>query len=121
MGYDMASFNIPIPLELRSILNRNSEVILNADQPAAPSDSQNVSWQTAQIVYSVAGTPLPSAAAVGMGARAFVSDATAVTFGAPYVGSRSGKIFNLRELLAKFRICPKFVVFFGQMTVRGRY
>ena len=56
----MASFNIPIPLELRSILNRNSEVILNADQPAAPSDSQNVSWQTDEfgnLSASVAAHP----------------------------------------------------------------
>lgn len=44
-------------------------------------------YTQAQTVYSVAGTPLPAAATAGMGARAFVSDATVNTFAAPYVGS----------------------------------
>ena len=43
-------------------------------------------------VYSVAGTPLPSASTAGMGARAFVSDATAATFGTAYTGSGSNKV-----------------------------
>jgi hypothetical protein len=43
-------------------------------------------------VYSVAGTALPSAATVGVGARAFVSDASATTFASAYVGSGSNKV-----------------------------
>lgn len=42
--------------------------------------------------YSVAGTPLPTASSVGAGARAFVTDATSTTFGAPYTGSGSNKV-----------------------------
>jgi hypothetical protein len=38
-------------------------------------------------VYSVAGTPLPTADSVGAGARSFVNDATVNTFGSAYVGS----------------------------------
>lgn len=44
------------------------------------------------IVYSVAGTPLPTAASVGMGARAFVSDATVSTFASAYVGGGANKV-----------------------------
>ena len=47
---------------------------------------------SATTVYSVAGTPLPSAAIVGNGARAFVSDATSNTFAAAYAGSGSFKV-----------------------------
>ena len=43
-------------------------------------------------VYSVAGTALPSASAVGEGARAFVSDATATTFASAYSGSGANKV-----------------------------
>jgi hypothetical protein len=43
-------------------------------------------------VYSVAGTALPSAATVGVGARAFVSDATATTFASTYAGSGSNNV-----------------------------
>jgi hypothetical protein len=43
-------------------------------------------------VYSVAGTALPSATAVGNGARAFVSDATATTFASAYTGGGSNKV-----------------------------
>ena len=61
----MANFNIPLPLDLRAILGRNLQ---------------------AQTVYSVAGTPLPAAATVGV-ARAFVSDASANVYGTAYSGS----------------------------------
>lgn len=44
------------------------------------------------VVYSVAGTPLPSAATSGIGARAFVSDAVANTFNTAYVGSGANKV-----------------------------
>jgi len=44
------------------------------------------------VIHSVAGTALPSAASVGQGARAFVSDATSTTFAAAYVGGGSGKV-----------------------------
>jgi hypothetical protein len=47
---------------------------------------------SATTVYSVAGTPLPSAATVGEGARAFVSDATSNAFAAAYAGNGSFKI-----------------------------
>lgn len=47
---------------------------------------------SATAVYSVAGTPLPSAAIAGEGARAFVSDATSNTFAAAYAGSGSFKV-----------------------------
>jgi hypothetical protein len=43
-------------------------------------------------VYSVAGTPLPSASTVGAGARAFVSDATVSTFATAYTGGGSNKV-----------------------------
>jgi hypothetical protein len=43
-------------------------------------------------IYSVAGTPLPSASTVGLGARAFVSDATSTTFAAAYTGGGSNKV-----------------------------
>jgi len=43
-------------------------------------------------VYSVAGTPLPSASTVGAGARAFVSDATVNTFATAYTGGGSNKV-----------------------------
>jgi hypothetical protein len=43
-------------------------------------------------VYSVAGTALPSASTVGVGARAFVSDATATTYASAYTGSGSNKV-----------------------------
>jgi len=43
-------------------------------------------------VYSVAGTPLPSASTVGVGARAFVSDATSTTFASAYTGGGSNKV-----------------------------
>ena len=46
----------------------------------------------AQIVHSVAGTPLPSAATEGIGARAFVSDAVANTFNTAYVGGGANKV-----------------------------
>jgi hypothetical protein len=44
------------------------------------------------VIYSVAGTPLPSAATAGVGARAFVSDATANTFNTVYAGSSTNKV-----------------------------
>jgi hypothetical protein len=44
------------------------------------------------VIYSVAGTPLPSAATAGIGARAFVSDATSTTFAAGYTGSGANKV-----------------------------
>ena len=43
-------------------------------------------------VYSVAGTALPSASAVGAGARAFVSDATATTFASAYTGGGANNV-----------------------------
>ena len=43
-------------------------------------------------VYSAAGTPLPSATTAGMGARAFVSDATDPAFGAAYASGGSNKV-----------------------------
>jgi len=43
-------------------------------------------------VYSVAGTPLPNAATAGVGARAFVSDATLSTFASPYTGGGAQKV-----------------------------
>jgi hypothetical protein len=43
-------------------------------------------------VYSAAGTPIPSASSVGMGARAFVSDATANTFNTAYTSGGSYKM-----------------------------
>ena len=43
-------------------------------------------------VYSVAGTALPSASAVGAGARAFVSDATGTTFASAYIGSGANNV-----------------------------
>ena len=43
-------------------------------------------------VYSVAGTALPSAATMGVGARAFVSDATVSTFATAYTGSGTNKV-----------------------------
>ena len=43
-------------------------------------------------VYSVAGTPLPNAATMGIGARAFVSDATVSTFASPYTGGGAQKV-----------------------------
>jgi Major tropism determinant N-terminal domain len=43
-------------------------------------------------VYSAAGTPIPSASTAGVGARAFVSDATVATFGTAYTGSGSNKV-----------------------------
>lgn len=43
-------------------------------------------------VFSAAGTPLPSAASAGISARAFVSDATAAAFGAPYVSGGTNKV-----------------------------
>lgn len=51
-----------------------------------------VPYTEANVVYSVAGTPLPAAATAGIGARAFVSDATTVTFSATYTGSSTGKV-----------------------------
>ena len=46
----------------------------------------------ATTVYSVAGTALPSAATVGQGARAFVSDATVSTFATAYTGGGANKV-----------------------------
>jgi hypothetical protein len=43
-------------------------------------------------VYSVAGTALPSAVTSGIGARAFVSDATATTYASAYSGGGSNKV-----------------------------
>ena len=43
-------------------------------------------------VYSVAGTPLPDPANVAIGARAFVSDATANTFALAYTGGGSNAV-----------------------------
>jgi hypothetical protein len=43
-------------------------------------------------IYSVAGTALPSAATSGVGARAFVSDATATTYASAYTGGGSNKV-----------------------------
>lgn len=43
----------------------------------------------AGIVYSVAGTAVPSASTLGKGARIFVSDATACVLGTTYTGSGS--------------------------------
>jgi len=45
-----------------------------------------------KTVYSVAGTPLPSAVTAGVGARAFVSDATSNVFAAAYAGGGSNKV-----------------------------
>ena len=53
----MANFNIPLPLDLRAILNRNSQVILSAEQPAAPGDNQNVAWQTDEFGNLSANVP----------------------------------------------------------------
>ena len=61
----------------------------------APSDFAGpvaVPTLRAHTVYSVAGTPLPSAVTEGVGARAFVSDAVANTFNTAYVGSGTNKI-----------------------------
>lgn len=46
----------------------------------------------AGTIYSAAGTALPSAATAGVGARAFVSDATSSTFAAAYAGGGSNKV-----------------------------
>ena len=43
-------------------------------------------------VYSVAGTALPNAVTMGVGARAFVSDATVNTFATAYTGGGSNKV-----------------------------
>jgi len=43
-------------------------------------------------VYSVAGIALPAAGSAGIGARAFVSDATASTFATAYIGGGSNKV-----------------------------
>jgi len=43
-------------------------------------------------VYSVAGTAIPSASSAGAGARAFVSDATANTFGTAYTGGGANSV-----------------------------
>jgi len=43
-------------------------------------------------VYSVIGTALPSAATMGAGARAFVSDATVNTFATAYTGGGTNKV-----------------------------
>jgi hypothetical protein len=51
-----------------------------------------VSPVLATTVYSVAGTALPSAALAGVGARAFVSDATLSTFASPYTGGGAQKV-----------------------------
>jgi hypothetical protein len=48
--------------------------------------------QTNKLIYSLAGTPIPSASTAGIGARAFVSDASSSTFGAPYLGSGSNHV-----------------------------
>lgn len=55
--------------------------------PTVNAVTANVAKTRAMTVYSVAGTPLPSAVTEGIGARAFVSDATLPTFGAAYAGS----------------------------------
>jgi hypothetical protein len=52
----------------------------------------NTSGLYHSFVYSVAGTPLPSAATAGVGARAFVSDATLNTFGSTYAGGGANKV-----------------------------
>jgi hypothetical protein len=46
----------------------------------------------ATTIYSATGTTIPSAATVGVGARAFVSDATVATFGTAYTGGGSNKV-----------------------------
>jgi hypothetical protein len=43
-------------------------------------------------VYSAAGTAIPSAATMGQGARAFVSDATVATFTTAYTSGGSNKV-----------------------------
>ncbi len=60
----MQNFNIPLPLDLRAILSRNSSVILSADQPAAPSGSQNVTWQTDEFGNLSASVPPVSSVAL---------------------------------------------------------
>lgn len=47
---------------------------------------------TQTTVYSAAGTAIPSASSVGIGARAFVSDATAITWGTAYTSGGSNKV-----------------------------
>lgn len=49
-------------------------------------------YTQAFTVYSAAGTPLPSAATAGVGARAFVSDATVATFGSAYASGGTNKV-----------------------------
>jgi len=46
----------------------------------------------ATTVYSAAGTAIPSASARGVGARAFVSDATVATFATAYTSGGSNKV-----------------------------
>lgn len=46
----------------------------------------------AGTIYSVAGTALPAAATAGIGARAFVSDATVSVFHSAYVGGGANKV-----------------------------
>jgi hypothetical protein len=46
----------------------------------------------ARTVYSAAGTPIVAAATAGVGARAFVSDATANTFGTAYTSGGTNKV-----------------------------
>jgi hypothetical protein len=46
----------------------------------------------ATTVYSAAGTAIPNAATMGMGARAFVSDATVSTFATAYTSGGSNKV-----------------------------
>ena len=69
------------------IKNLSSQVVFDFT-----ADGKFSSPVLATTVYSVAGTPLPSAATVGVGARAFVSDATSNTFGASYTGSSTNKV-----------------------------
>ena len=47
--------------------------------------------QSPSLGVDAAGTPLPAAATAGIGARAFVSDATANTYGTSYASGGSIK------------------------------
>jgi hypothetical protein len=61
----------------------------------APSDFAGpvkVLYLQPHTVYSAAGTALPAAATAGVGARAFVSDATVATFGTAYTGGGTNKV-----------------------------
>ena len=63
----------------------------NGTSPSSFAGPISLPYTQAQTVYSAVGTPLPAAATAGIGARAFVSDATANVYGASYASGGSIK------------------------------